>query len=260
MITIVMANRKGGVGKSTLSVHLAWFIAYVMKKRVLFVDLDDQANSSATLIAHATGIKSTALFQQGDLPTLEATEGNISLLQADPGLKKFFEGDLMMVGEFADKIETLSEGFDFCIIDTSPAWNRTHEAALFAADYFATPVDMESYAIQGLNEFLDNTRRVITFKKNSGRGLEFIGIVPNRVNNTSPAHKEKLEHLREAYKGLVTSKYIGNRTSIGEAIDEQIPVWKVEKSAAREAGKEMKLVFAELLQRVATRERAKVAA
>ncbi|CAD7740900.1 Chromosome-partitioning ATPase Soj (plasmid) [Xanthomonas hydrangeae] len=260
MITIVMANRKGGVGKSTLSVHLAWFIAQVMDKRVLFVDLDDQANSSSTLIEHATGIKASAFFQREAIPPIGEYKGNIALLQADPSLKKFFEGDLMMAGEFADKIESVSDGFDFCVIDTSPAWNRTHEAALFAADYFATPVDMESYAIQGLTEFLDNTRRVMTFKRSGGKGLDFIGIVPNRVNNTSPAHKEKLEQLRDAYKGLITSSYLGNRTSIGEAIDEHIPVWKVDKSAAREAGKEMKRVFTELLQRIASRERAKVAA
>ncbi len=251
MITIVMANRKGGVGKSTLSVHLAWFLAKVMKKRVLFVDLDDQANSSATLAPHRSAIIASALFSEAPIATPAPIDG-IALVEADAGLNRVLKEDLTVVGEFVDKLDGFKDAFDFCVIDTSPAWNRTTEAAMLAADYFATPVDVETYALQGLNEFLNNTRRMMTFKQRNGGGtLNFLGIIANRVSNTSPIHKQNLAQLKEAHPTLTLDAVISQRTNIGDAISEGIPVWELQKSAAREAGKEMRLLFTQLLQRMA---------
>ena len=61
MKTLVVNNEKGGVGKSTIAVHLAWYFAE-RGNRVLFLDLDPQSNGTTTLAAHAGEIDAAALF------------------------------------------------------------------------------------------------------------------------------------------------------------------------------------------------------
>src|SRR3989344_8006099 len=64
--TIVVNNQKGGVGKTMLAVHLAWFLAEERGARVLFIDLDPQGNASYTLAAERTaGLSSSLLFGPG---------------------------------------------------------------------------------------------------------------------------------------------------------------------------------------------------
>ena len=61
MKTLTVANHKGGVGKTTLVVHLAHFAAE-QGLRVLVVDLDGQCNASSSLREYATGLQATQLF------------------------------------------------------------------------------------------------------------------------------------------------------------------------------------------------------
>ena len=60
MRSIVVNNQKGGVGKTMLAVHLAWFLAEEHGARVLFIDLDPQGNASYTLAGERVGGSSSA--------------------------------------------------------------------------------------------------------------------------------------------------------------------------------------------------------
>ncbi|MBV6855913.1 MULTISPECIES: ParA family protein [Xanthomonas] len=256
MKVVSLANRKGGVGKSTLSVHLVWYLAE-LGYRVALVDLDTQANSSSTLRDHDIGTAASVLFKEN--PTIEVPEliGNIGLIPADPDLDRVLKEDMFVLGFFDDHLHKLSNHFDFCVIDTSPSWDRTTEAALLASDYFATPVDVETYAIEGLQKFIKNAQRMLTFKQRNGGDLKFLGIIANRVSNTSPMHLDNLKGLVQAYPQLMVPQKISARTNIGDAIMERTPVWKSKKTAAREAGKEMKDLFAILLDRMGVKAGAK---
>lgn len=74
MKTLVVANQKGGVGKSTLTVHLAWYAAE-LGARVLIIDLDSQGNSSSTLQEYACDVDASELF-------LEASPGRSRLTRS----------------------------------------------------------------------------------------------------------------------------------------------------------------------------------
>ena len=63
MKTLVAANQKGGVGKTSMLVHLA-FDFLERGLRVVVVDLDTQANASYTLQAHQSGLVASALFAE----------------------------------------------------------------------------------------------------------------------------------------------------------------------------------------------------
>ena len=82
MKTVAVANMKGGVGKSTLAVHLAWHLAE-RGLRTLLIDLDPQANSSTTLVDHRIGICASALFRDDPLPPLPALAGNLGAVEVD---------------------------------------------------------------------------------------------------------------------------------------------------------------------------------
>ena len=61
MKTLVLTNQKGGVGKSTIAVHAAWFLAE--RGRVLFIDLDGQRNATRSLAPHQGKTSAISLFQ-----------------------------------------------------------------------------------------------------------------------------------------------------------------------------------------------------
>ncbi|MEY9424253.1 cellulose biosynthesis protein BcsQ [Bradyrhizobium japonicum] len=64
MKTIVINNQKGGGGKTTLAVHLAWFMAEA-DLRVLVIDVDAQSNASDTLRHYAGSTLAADLFKPG---------------------------------------------------------------------------------------------------------------------------------------------------------------------------------------------------
>lgn len=245
MKTVAVANMKGGVGKSTLAVHLAWFLAE-HGYRTLLIDLDPQANSSTTLAEHYIGITASDLFREAALSPVAPLTGNLGSIEVDPGLREVSRAEFHVMATFVEQLESLAEHFDVCVIDTSPAMDRRTESALLAADYFFTPVDVETYAIQGFGKFLDDARKILTFKQKNGRNLQFLGIVANKVNNASPMHRRNLKELIAQNPKIVVPYPLGLRTNIGEAIAEQVPVWKLPKTAARDAGKELRALLAHL--------------
>ena len=70
--------------------------------------------------------------------------------------------------------------------------------------------------------------------------LCFLGMLPNRIDNRNPRHKEHLKELKAAYPDLVIPLEVCLRGSIADAVSQKIPVWDIKKTAARTAGKEMK--------------------
>ncbi|MFX5839388.1 ParA family protein, partial [Acinetobacter baumannii] len=80
MKKVAITNQKGGVGKSTISAHLAFYLEE-LGHRVLVIDLDPQENCSKTLMmtgtTHDTGVVASSLFKDGPLPTLKAAEAGI---------------------------------------------------------------------------------------------------------------------------------------------------------------------------------------
>lgn len=249
MKTIAFANLKGGVGKSTLAVHLAWYLAE-SGYPTLLIDLDPQGNSSSTLRAHGVGVGASLLFDEAALPAMPELVDRLGLIDADNKLKDIARADAFVMGTFAEHVAALGASFDYCVIDTSPSVDRRTESALMAADYFITPVDVETYAVEGLGKFLQEARRVLTFKERYGQKLEFLGVIANKVNNTSPMHLRNLRELIAEYPQFIIPHKVSARTNIGEAIAERKPVWSLPKTAARDAGKELRVVLGFIAQRL----------
>ena len=99
-----------------------------------------------------------------------------------------------------------------------------------------SPVEMEAYSLQGMKKMVS----VIGNLRKMNPKLRFLGMVPNKVDARKPRHVANLATLQQAYPQLVLPFSIGARDSIAEALGEQMPVWKIKKTAARKATQEVR--------------------
>ncbi|WP_312010377.1 ParA family protein [Bradyrhizobium cenepequi] len=110
MKTIVINNQKGGVGKTTLAVHLAWFMAEA-GRRVLMIDVDAQGNATDTLQQHA-GTTSAADFFKPAARFIAGESNGITLAPADSSLTDIDRGNAAAVMTLQQNLADVAERFD----------------------------------------------------------------------------------------------------------------------------------------------------
>ena len=241
MKVLATAIQKGGQGKTFTTCHLA-FDGAERNLRVAVGDLDTQGNASFTLAEHDSGIPASALFagNAAELRSRLAARdpgAGIALFAADPALANLDRMDYRQAGAaLRSSMDVLAEFFDVCLLDTAPSLGVAMTAALLAADYMLSPIEMEAYSLQGMKKMV----AVISNLRKENPGLRFLGMLPNMVDGRKQRHITNLAALRQAYPKLVLPLSVGNRDSIAEALGEQMPVWKVRKTAARKATKEVR--------------------
>ncbi|KAI5911999.1 ParA family protein [Azoarcus sp. PA01] len=242
MKTMVTANQKGGVGKTSTVVHVA-FDFLERGLRVAVIDLDTQANASFTLQGHQSGYLASQMF---DLDadslrqwfTCRVDGPAIHLIASDARLADMEKrGVSEASASFKANVVALADcGFDVVLVDTAPSLGVGMAAALFAADYVLSPIELEAYSIQGIKRMVTtiaNVRKVNT-------KLKFLGMMPSKVDARNPRHVRHLDELHKAYPQLMIPASVGLRSSIADALASGVPVWKIKKTAARKAAKEVR--------------------
>lgn len=202
MKTFVVANQKGGIGKSTTAICLADELRYRGYK-VLLVDADQQGNSTDTYRAKVQGAATLydTLLDESRIPLEEAVQhteyGDIVasdplLREADKRLTSDVEGLYRMsdaIGELAKK-----ELYDFCIIDTAPALNALTHSMLVAADQVIVPLDASRYSLQGLAQLNES---IMAIKRRQNPKLEIAGLLLVRYNPRTLLSREIKEALQK---------------------------------------------------------------
>lgn len=178
---MVVANQKGGVGKTTSTVNLAAALAQ-LGQRVLVVDLDPQGNASTALsVEHRRGVPSTydALVDARplveiaqpcpDLPTLHVVPATIDLAGAEIELvsvvaregrlrKAIHQHPLVVTSEA--EAAGVEDRFDYVLIDCPPSLGLLTLNALVAGDEMMIPIQAEYYALEGLGQLLETVDMV----------------------------------------------------------------------------------------------------
>lgn len=248
--TLVVNNQKGGVGKTMLAVHAAWFLVET-GARVLFIDLDPQGNASYSLAKALQAGPSSLLFFEAPA-AVEGAPGAITLFSGDRGLDRV-DGDLAKaVLNYRNAYASLTPHFDYAVLDTPPTWSGRNYAALMVASSLVSPIDLETYALQGVKQLWAQKTNVERAAR-GGRPIDFLGLLPSRFQSNSPRQRENLTGLLREQGARIMFPDQGvltQRQGYAEALDVRQPVWTLKKTAAQDAGKEIRRVLAIIQSRL----------
>ena len=235
MKTIVVAQQKGGVGKTALALHLAWFLTERKSSKVLFIDLDTQGNATYSLsgVKQIVGMGSGNLFSAGLTVTYDFSDSPLVLLPAGSMLANIQNLSL-------SNFKAIKEMgyFDYCVIDTPPSLGNALAAALMAADFVVCPIELETYSIQGIGQMALTINNI----KKINKKLTFLGLLPSKVDMRNPRHIKHLAQIKSQYSDYLIPVSIGLRSSIADAVASSVPVWHIKRTAARKAAKEVNAV------------------
>ena len=168
---MVVANQKGGVGKTTTTVNLAAGLAQ-LGQRVLVIDLDPQGNASTALGAeHHRGVPSTydmlvdgatlaEVVSSTDIEGLDVVPATIDLAGAEIELVSVVARESRLQKAIAghDRVGDASRGeerYDYVLVDCPPSLGLLTLNALVAGEEMLIPIQAEYYALEGLGQLLE---------------------------------------------------------------------------------------------------------
>jgi chromosome partitioning protein len=252
MKILSIANQKGGVGKSTLTVHLA-YAALDAGFRVLLVDMDKQGSLSLTFTATDgtdPGLTASKLYAaEANNEQPEAINDRLAIIRTDNALLAIDKAENQVIRHPGLALRRFAKDFDLCLIDTPPLLGIRLMASLAASDYVVTPVSVGLYELAGVADLMA-TIHVIRTQGFNPR-LKHLGILPMKVNSRSIEAQNALTTLREKYGQVIIPEALAERAAVRKAIALRRPVWvKTSGSSHLKAAQEWRAACAAILDRL----------
>ena len=250
---ITIANQKGGVGKTTTAVNLAACLAAV-GQRVLFIDIDPQANATSGLgVEKRAGASAYGpLLGDGSLadkirPTayerLEIIPSEVDLCGAEIELSRL-DDHLHRLRHALAPVRA-ADRHELILIDCPPSLGILTLNAFATADYLIVPLQCEYYALEGVAMI----HRLLQQLRDSGANpqLELLGVVMTMFDGRTKLSQQVLSEVREHFGALVFDVVIPRTTRLAEAPSYGQPIIYYDKYSAGAAAYEV------LAQEVLTR-------
>ena len=217
--TLVIANQKGGVGKTTTAVNLAASLS-AMKRKVLLVDLDPQANATT-----GSGL-SKVVEEEGSVSALMGSGGKAIFSSKDLGYEVMPSGPSLVAAEshlrngggkeraLMNFLSELNGAYDYVLIDCPPSLNLLTLNGLRAAKNLIVPMQCEYFALEGLAGLLETVDQLNT---TTGHNLKLCSIVRTMFDPRNKLGRQVTEELEKHFADQLYSTVIPRNIKLAEA-------------------------------------------
>ena len=228
MIRVVIANQKGGVGKTTTAINLATALAAIGWK-VLLVDLDPQGNASTGLgVSQAQRQRSSYDVLIGSASLTEAAVASrVPRLDLVPATVDLSGAEVEMVS-LADRAHRLDKAFnaappgrwDIVLIDCPPSLGLLTVNALVASRHLLVPLQCEFFALEGLSQLLQTVERIrVAFNPQ----LAILGVALTMFDRRNNLSQQVSEDVRACLGAAVFETVVPRKVRLSEDPSQRLP-------------------------------------
>lgn len=203
-ITISIANQKGGVGKTTITLNIGSALSEEGNK-VLLLDLDAQCNLSNTLVENFQkneksvfdlmvndDVNAEEVIFKTKFPLLSIIPSSSLMSGIDKRLSDEWDAQFLL----KDKLEPIKNNFDFIIIDCPPSLGLATTSGLICSDYIIIPLNMDEYSFMGNSKIYQLVQKV---KRRMNPELEILANLVNKLSTRRNLEKAYFEFLNNEY-------------------------------------------------------------
>lgn len=249
-IVISVTNQKGGVGKTTSAINIAYYLAKLGHKTLL-LDFDPQGNATSGLGIDKQSLGGTmtdVILEQKSLADIILPTEWDNLFVA-PSTPELANGEVQMAGlerKFTRLRNALANGpvFDYIIIDSPPSLSLLTVNGLVAARYVLLPVQAEFYALEGLGQLLETMKLV---RKGLNPTIDLIGVMPTMVDSRTSLSQQVLAEIAKHFPAKIFKTVIPRNVRLAEAPSHGVPIGVYDRFS--KGARSYKAVAKEIIER-----------
>lgn len=232
-IVISITNQKGGVGKTTTAVNLAYYVSKAGKKTLL-IDFDPQGNATSGLGIDKQSLNLTMADVAMESNTLDevivpTNYKDFFLAPSTPCLAdievQLAQADRRF-SRLKNAIEASKGNYDVIIIDCPPSLSLLTVNGLIAAKYVLLPVQAEFYALEGLGQLLETMKLI---RRAMNPTLDLLGVLPTMMDTRTTLSGQVHEEIKKHFPGKVFNNVIPRNVRLAEAPSHGLPIGAYDK-------------------------------